>query len=72
MGGNPPGRKTTNFNILIMEKLYKYRFLMSHDKGQFYLSVVAGSLNRAKMLIMKAENCPERAMEIISKNKINI
>jgi len=55
-----------------MEKYFKYTFRVKADDGIYYLSTVSYSQHRAKYMIMKAENCPDNAVEFVSKNPINI
>ena len=44
-----------------------YRVLTMTDKGYFPIWVVASSIDNAKMLVMKSENCPERAIVMVEK-----
>ena len=49
---------------------YKYYFRLKSDQGEFLINVVSYSLKSAKSLIMKAEGCPERAIEFSSKESL--
>ena len=55
-----------------MKTYYNYSFLLNSDQGKFYIRTISYDLKRAKQMIMKAENCPERAIEFINKTRITI
>ena len=51
-----------------MEKYYNYTFLVSHDGGQFFLTVrTYQNRQGAIQMIMDQEGCPKRAIEFVSK-----
>lgn len=55
-------RKTT-------KQMTKYIATLKHDKGTVKISVLASDIETAKILILKAENCPESAIKSIKANK---
>jgi putative transposon-encoded protein len=44
-------------------KIKKYRFRLKHDHGVVHMAVFASSEHSARIMIQKAENCPERAIK---------
>lgn len=46
----------------------KYNVILSHDKGKTRLYVMASTIEEAKQIVMKAENCPEGAIQIKEEN----
>jgi hypothetical protein len=50
-----------------MIKYYSYKFLIKHDNGSFFLKAISTDIESAKKAIMNAENCPESALNFVSK-----
>jgi len=56
----------------MIEPYYRYSFLLKHDNGKFFVSVISYSRKSAEIMLMKMENCPKRAIEFIRKERVVI
>lgn len=55
---------------LNFKQMKKYTFKLLADDGQHIVSTVATDMETAKFLILEAEGCPERAIELIKEETI--
>ena len=53
-----------------MENYYKYHFEVKHDNGHFFTCVVSYKKENATKMLMNMENCPNRAITYIRKERI--
>ena len=55
-----------------MKRHYRYTFLITHDYGQFFTSVISYNKKSALKMIMEAEGLPKRAVEHISLEPVTL
>lgn len=49
-----------------MKQHYRYTFLITHNYGKFFISVISYNKKNALKMIMKAEGLPKKAIKHIS------